>query len=60
MSGLELPAPVKAAVLCDALPFIRRFQGRTVVVKYGGNALAPAEATVPMPRYRRAGGIVTR
>jgi acetylglutamate kinase len=33
---------VKAAVLCDALPYIRRFQGRTVVVKYGGNALIPA------------------
>ena len=41
MSRVELPAPVKAAVLCDALPFIRRFHGRTVVVKYGGNALAP-------------------
>ena len=42
MSELNLPAAVKAAVLCDALPFIRRFQGRTVVVKYGGNALSPA------------------
>ena len=40
MSQIDLPAPVKAAVLCDALPYIRRFAGRTVVVKYGGNALA--------------------
>ena len=40
MSSVELPAAVKAAVLCDALPYIRRFAGRTVVVKYGGNALA--------------------
>lgn len=27
-------------VLVEALPYIRRFSGRTVVVKYGGNALA--------------------
>ena len=29
-----------AGVLVEALPYIRRFAGRTVVVKYGGNALA--------------------
>ncbi len=40
MSTIDLPAAVKAAVLCDALPHIRRFAGRTVVIKYGGNALA--------------------
>jgi acetylglutamate kinase len=33
-------AATKAAVLVEALPYIRRFAGRTVVVKYGGNALA--------------------
>ena len=33
-------AAEKAAVLVEALPYIRRFAGRTVVVKYGGNALA--------------------
>jgi acetylglutamate kinase len=31
---------LKASVLVEALPYIRRFAGRTVVVKYGGNALA--------------------
>ena len=31
-----------ADVLVEALPYIRRFSGRTVVVKYGGNALAGA------------------
>lgn len=31
-----------ARVLVEALPYIRRFTGRTVVVKYGGNALAGA------------------
>lgn len=30
---------VKAHVLSEALPYIRRFHGKTVVVKYGGNAM---------------------
>jgi acetylglutamate kinase len=29
----------KAAVLVEALPWLQRFSGRTVVVKYGGNAM---------------------
>lgn len=29
-----------AHVLVEALPYIRRFAGKTIVVKYGGNALA--------------------
>src|SRR5271157_5281787 len=34
-----------ASVLVEALPYIRRFWGKIVVVKYGGNALhASAEA----------------
>jgi acetylglutamate kinase len=33
----------KAAVLVEALPYIRRFAGTTVVVKYGGNALAGSD-----------------
>ena len=36
----ERDAGVKAATLVEALPYIRRFWGKTVVVKYGGNALA--------------------
>ena len=36
-------APIKpgdtARVLSEALPYIRRFHGRTVVIKYGGNAM---------------------
>jgi acetylglutamate kinase len=35
-------ATARAAVLVEALPYIRRFWGQTVVVKYGGNALAAA------------------
>ncbi len=33
----------KAAVLAEALPYIRRFWGKTVVVKYGGAAMADPE-----------------
>ncbi|MEZ5653273.1 MAG: acetylglutamate kinase [Burkholderiaceae bacterium] len=29
----------KAAILAEAMPYIRRFHGRLVVVKYGGNAM---------------------
>ena len=35
---------VKAAVLAEALPYIRRFWGKVVVVKYGGNAIGDDEA----------------
>ncbi len=39
-------ASVRAAVLVEALPYIQRFRGRVVVVKYGGNAMVdPALAT---------------
>jgi acetylglutamate kinase len=33
-----------ASVLVEALPYIRRFLGKIVVVKYGGNALHAADA----------------
>jgi len=36
-------ATVKAAVLSEALPYIRRFHGKTVVIKYGGNAMTEDE-----------------
>lgn len=36
--SLEL-AGTKAAALVEALPWLARFHGRTVVVKYGGNAM---------------------
>ncbi|MBK8062909.1 MAG: acetylglutamate kinase [Betaproteobacteria bacterium] len=29
----------KAQILAEALPYIRRFHGKTIVVKYGGNAM---------------------
>lgn len=33
----------KAEVLMEALPFIRRFYGKTFVIKYGGNAMIDEE-----------------
>jgi acetylglutamate kinase len=35
----HLDAGLKAAVLTEALPWLERFHGTTVVVKYGGNAM---------------------
>ena len=29
----------KAAILSEALPYIRKFAGKTIVIKYGGNAM---------------------
>jgi acetylglutamate kinase len=33
------PDPKKAATLAAALPWLKRYHGRTIVVKYGGNAM---------------------
>ncbi len=30
---------VQASILAEALPYLRRFHGKTIVVKYGGNAM---------------------
>jgi acetylglutamate kinase len=34
-----MDAGAKASILAEALPYIREFSGRTVVIKYGGNAM---------------------
>jgi acetylglutamate kinase len=39
VAGRHAQAEAKAAVLAEALPWLERFQGRTVVVKYGGSAM---------------------
>ncbi|MGH3910436.1 MAG: acetylglutamate kinase, partial [Pseudonocardiaceae bacterium] len=36
-------AAQKAAVLVEALPWLQRFHGATVVIKYGGNAMLDDE-----------------
>ncbi len=35
----KLSPNLKAGILAEALPYIKRFHGRTIVIKYGGNAM---------------------
>ncbi|WP_079436646.1 acetylglutamate kinase [Zoogloea sp. LCSB751] len=35
----DLTPAQKAAIIAEALPYIRRFQDKTLVIKYGGNAM---------------------
>lgn len=35
----SLDAQTTAGVLTEALPYMRRYQGKTIVIKYGGNAM---------------------
>jgi acetylglutamate kinase len=37
--SIDLTPSIKAAVLVEALPWLERFQGATIVVKFGGNAM---------------------
>ena len=34
-----IPPHAKADILAQALPYIRKFHGKTMVIKYGGNAM---------------------
>ena len=43
MTGTRPEAMTKAAVLIDALPWLERFHGKIVVIKYGGNAMTTPE-----------------
>ncbi|MCF0252802.1 MAG: acetylglutamate kinase [Duodenibacillus sp.] len=47
-SSIDLvPVSLKAEILSEALPYIQRFHGKTIVIKYGGNAMTE-------PRLQRA------
>lgn len=39
LSTKSVPAQLKAEILSEALPFIQKFHGKTIVIKYGGNAM---------------------
>ena len=39
METAQIAPQLKADILSEALPYIRRFHGKTIVVKYGGNAM---------------------
>ncbi len=43
-------AAVKARILAEALPYIRRFHGKTIVVKFGGNAMVDASLQADFAR----------
>jgi acetylglutamate kinase len=46
MSVERLEAVKKAGVLVEALPFIRKFHGDTIVVKIGGSSMAEAKENI--------------
>ena len=46
-------ADARAQVLTEALPYIRRFWGKVVVVKYGGNALRDTHEGDPLDVFAR-------
>ncbi|HPT50028.1 MAG TPA: acetylglutamate kinase [Accumulibacter sp.] len=39
MSNRSITPADEAGILAEALPYIKRFHGKTIVVKYGGNAM---------------------
>ncbi|MGA2549318.1 MAG: acetylglutamate kinase [Burkholderiaceae bacterium] len=39
LSSTSVSPPLKADILSEALPYIKRFHGKTIVIKYGGNAM---------------------
>ena len=40
---MDFTAEDKAGVLVEALPYIQEFFGKTIVIKYGGNAMVSEE-----------------
>jgi len=49
-AGVAPEALAKSQVLAEALPFMRRYAGRTVVVKYGGHAMGDAAVAAEFAR----------
>lgn len=45
----HIPPRDKAELLSQALPYIRKYHGKTIVIKYGGNAMTdpPCNRTSP-------------
>ena len=43
-------AQQKAKILAEALPYIQRFHGKTIVIKFGGNAMVDAELQASFAR----------
>jgi acetylglutamate kinase len=43
VTGTYIDGPRRAELLLEALPYIREFRGKTVVIKYGGSAMEEAD-----------------
>jgi acetylglutamate kinase len=43
MTSTQISPAQEAAILAEALPYIRAFAGKTIVIKYGGNAMTDPE-----------------
>ena len=41
---MTIPTFDRAQVLTQALPYIKQYSGKTVVIKYGGNAMVNRRA----------------
>ena len=48
----------RAQVLAEALPYIQKFNGKTIVVKYGGNAMVSEELRQAVISAREIGKTV--
>ena len=55
----SINSDMTGAVLNEALPYIRRHAGKTVVVKYGGNADAAAAIGKAIAEKATAAGVKT-
>ena len=55
MTDIAATAEMQAALLSQALPYMQRYEGKTVVVKYGGHAMGDIGARPGLrPRHRAA------
>jgi acetylglutamate kinase len=50
MSKDKLSASNRASILVEALPYIQKFAGKTIVIKYGGNAMIDDELKTSFAR----------
>jgi acetylglutamate kinase len=58
VSLAELDPAARAEVLAEALPYIRQFWGKVVVVKHGGSAISTAPGPAESPAAEPAGDTV--
>ena len=47
----QATAELKALVLSEALPYIQRFFDKTIVIKYGGNAMTDWELPYQVKQF---------